>query len=404
MQDGIKKLYELNPEILTSKKRCIFGTGVHARQTYIDLSIQGIKIDYFADRDVNDAEASFMGVPLINEEKLKELNVSVIVASTFWEDISERLMKQGITDLFVDLHRYGEVSVQNHYLDSVGKYHMEKDTLYILCPAGIGDTLYVAAYAKAAKEYYVNIKKVCLITKQNHACVGSFFKGVDEVIASDQLVEWLDLYSISTNTWYLENYIYGHFKKNLCQTFDMEYTENKNNLISDYYKRFTLRLPTESKLDVFHYNLKGIEKISILKNKQFIILMPYANTAKMVTMDFWEKCADFFLKKHYVVFTNVKDETEPEITGTLPVSENIYNMVGICSLAKLVISIRNGMCDVLSMGKAPLIVLDTEKEFYEKWNTNQLGGRSIHIWCREKSADDIFEEVINQFENKIGVD
>ena len=34
----------------------------------------------------------------------------------------------------------------------------------------------------------------------------------------------------------------------------------------------------------------------------------------------------------------------------------------------------------------------------------KYGGRSIHIWCREKSADDIFEEVINQFENKIGVD
>ncbi len=399
-KNNINELYKLNPKFSTPKKKCIFGTGMHARQTYVDLSAQGVRIDYFVDMEVSDSEASYMGLPLISEEKLKELNASVIIASTAWEDISERLTQQGITDLYVDLHRYGEVEVQDGYLCSVGKYSMERDTLYILCPAGIGDTLYAAAFARATKEYR-SMEHVCLITKVSHACIGDFFEGVDEVIASSQLTEQLDLYSIATKTWYLKNYIYGHFKKNLCQTFDNEYTENKNLPILSYYKRLILRIPYKSRPDSFHCELRDIAKSQIAemmgKNKQFAILMPYANTAKMLPVELWEKCADLLINDGYCVYTNVKDAAEQAIAGTLPLCEGIYDMAGICKQAELTISVRNGMCDVLAMSKAPLIILDTDKDFYEKWNTKPLNQNVVHVKCFETETEDIWQEVLYQY-------
>lgn len=400
MKSGVKELYKLNPEILLSKKKCIFGTGMHAKQTYVDLSQQGIRVDYFVDRVIPERESSFMGIPVINEDELNE-EVSVIIASTAWKDITERLYQRGITDIYVDLHRYGEVDVHKNYLCSVGKYTMNQKTLYILCPAGIGDTLYVAALAKAVKESYSEKPKVCLITKKSHACIGNFFEGVDEVIGSDQLTGQLDLYSIATGTWYLRNYVYGHFKKNLCQTFDSEYMENENLSILSYYKRMILKVPDESKLDSFHYEPEDMDKRQIAeiigKNKRFVILMPYANTARMLPDELWKRIADFYINKGYAVYTNVKDETEQVIFGTLPVCENIYNMVGICSQAELVISVRNGMCDVLAMSRTSLIILDTDKNFYEKWNTGQISRNAVHIKAFEDELDVVFQKVITAF-------
>ena len=391
MENSVKELYKLNPDISIKKRKCIFGTGMHAKQTYVDLSIQGIKIDYFADQDVHDQESFYMGVPLISEKQLKKMDVSVIIASTAWEDISKRLYQQGITDLYVDLHRYSEVGIQNGYLSSVGKFNMETETLYVLCPAGIGDTLYVAAYAKAVKKCHTDMKRICLITKEIQACIGSFFEGVDEVIASDQLVDQLDLYSITTKTWYLNNYIYGHFKKNLCQTFDIEYNENSNLEILKYYKEIILKIPDKSIMDSFQYKLN----ISDKGHMRFIILIPYANTAKMLPEKFWEEIAKLFIKNNFVVYTNIKGNMEVPISGTQAICESIYDMVGVCSRARLVLSIRNGMCDVLAMSNASLVILDTDQEFYERWNTKQLNENTIHIKCFGRALEESQKDVIN---------
>lgn len=402
MKKEIHELYQLNQTVLSDKKKCIFGTGMHASQTFVDLSAQGVMIDFFVDKNVGDSQASYLGLPLIKEEDLKGLDVSVIIASTAWKEIADRLIRRGVTDLYVDLRRYGEVEVQDGYLYSVGKFSMRADTLYILCPAGVGDTLYVAAYAKAVKKIHPDMVKACLVTKESHACIADFFDGVDEVIASDLLARQLDLYSIATKTWYLKNYIYGHFKKNLCQTFDREYTENNTLSILSYYKKNILKIPEDSALDPFSYKFKnsdGIGRTEKMRNNPFVILMPYANTARMLPLKLWEKLAAFFTEKEYIVYTNVKDESERPIAGTAALCENIYHMVGICQESKLVISIRNGMCDVLAMSKTPLLILDTDQEFYEKWNTKQFSSTSIHIRCFGKTQEEMEEDLFDYIKN-----
>lgn len=400
MKKEIQELYQLNQALLSDKKKCILGTGMHASQTFVDLSVQGVTIDFFVDKSIKDSQASYLGLPLIREEDLKGLDVSVIIASTAWKEIADRLIRQGVTDLYVDLRRYGEVEVQDGYLCSVGKLGMRANTLYILCPAGVGDTLYVAAYAKAVKKVHPDMVRVCLITKENHACIADFFDGVDEVIASDLLARQLDLYSIATKTWYLKNYIYGHFKKNLCQTFDKEYTENNMLPILSYYKKNILKIPEDSALDSFSYRFKnsdGTGRTEKTGSDPFVILMPYANTARMLPLKLWEKLAAFFTEKGYRVYTNGKDDSERPIAGTVALCENIYHMVGICRESKLVISVRNGMCDVLAMSKTPLLILDTDQEFYEKWNTRQFSKTSIHIRCfgrtQEEMEEDLFDYI-----------
>lgn len=362
--NNIRELYKVNPEFLQSKKKCIFGTGIHAKQTYVELSVQGIKIDFFADRE--NQKDFYMGLPVISESELRELNVSVIIASTSWQDIAHRLLLQGITDLYVDLHRYGEIEIQNGYLCSVGKYAMKSDTLYLLCPAGIGDTLYVAAFAKEMHKYCEEMKRICLIVKESHGSIAMFFEGVDEIISSNQLVEQLELYSITTQTWNLKNYIYGHFKKNLCQTFNYEWYCNTDKNIISFYKKKILMLPESAQLEKL--KLPALYKEPAFPEEKAVILMPYAVTVPLLSKTFWNELAESILSRGYTVYTNVKDETEKPIEGTYSLSESIANTAAMCAHAKIVISLRSGMCDVLAMTSARLVILNTDETCTTDWD------------------------------------
>lgn len=374
-KNSVNELYKLNPKLSASKKKCIFGTGMHAKQTYVDLSAQGVRIDCFVDREVSGSDASCMGIPLISEEELEGSDASVIIASTAWTDISGRLIRQGITDLYVDLRRYGEVDVQDDYLCSVGKYTMKRNTMYILCPAGIGDTLYIAAFAKAVKVCHAEINKVCLITKESHACIGGLFEGVDEVIASDCLTEQMDLYSIATKTWYLKNYIYGHFKKNLCQTLDSEwYCDTDKNMIS-FYKRKILKIPKSAEPEKMI--LPDTGKDRAFQKEKAVVLMPCAATVPLLSIDFWNELADRIRLQGYTVYTNVKDNTEAPIYGTHPLSESIADTAAICSHVHAVIALRSGMCDVLAMTSAPLIILNTDERCTLDWDVTVIRKKGI---------------------------
>lgn len=392
----VNELYRLSSNFLTSGKKCIFGTGAHARQTYVDLAVQGIKIDFFVDREASRLGDSYMGLPLMDEEELNGQDVTVVIASTSWKDIADRLIRLGVTDLYVDRRRYGEVEVREGRLCSIGRFPAKNDTLYILCPAGIGDTLFVAAYAKAVKKSHPAMRRLCLITKESHACIGELFDGVDEVLASNQLVEQLDLYSIATKTWHLKNYIYGHFKKNLCQTFDVEwYCDTDKNMLS-FYRRKILRIPQESKLEEIKipYSRKAI----LPEIEKAVILMPYAATAPLMPNGFWEGLAENIIHEGYTVYTNVKDETECPVPGTRRLRESISDTVSICSKAYAAISLRSGMCDILAMTKVPLVVLNTDESFALDWDiTRNIRKENIENLCCYG------EYSINEIRNKISL-
>lgn len=49
----MEELFHLNSRIDKQKKLVIFGTGMHAKETYCQLIHYGIKPDYFADKDSN---------------------------------------------------------------------------------------------------------------------------------------------------------------------------------------------------------------------------------------------------------------------------------------------------------------------------------------------------------------
>lgn len=106
----MKELYQLHIEE-NNKKLVIFGTGIHAKETFLELLNQGVKADYFADQNEDLAGLKIYGTPILKED-LKELECNIIIASRAWEAIEQRLIKEGKTLIYVDKKRYWKNRVE----------------------------------------------------------------------------------------------------------------------------------------------------------------------------------------------------------------------------------------------------------------------------------------------------
>lgn len=288
-----------------------------------------------------------------------------------------------------------KVLIRDGYIYEISGVAFDRNTMYICCPASIGDTLYIAALVKAYKREHPYVSKVCMVLKKGHGELGRLFPAVDEVLVSDEIVQILDFYSLYTQTWTLKNYVYGHFKKSSRFIYDPEYNQKDCRNILTRYSRLVMNLSTEAELEKIHLGsaLRYAEK-----SNEDIVLMPYARTAKLLPFAFWETLARRLTEKGYTVYTNIGGEKERAIQGTIPVKKTLLDMALLCEGYKAVISLRSGLCDLLGFTETRLIVVNTSEELYEEWNLEDVFDRKdiYNINCfdgsnHDKEIDQIME-------------
>ena len=266
-----------------------------------------------------------------------------------------------------------KVLIQDGYIYKISDVTFERDTIYICCPASIGDTLYIAALVKAYKREHLPAQRVCLILKRGHRELGGLFPAVDEVMVSDELVEILDFFSLYTQIWTMKNYVYGHFKKSLHFKYDSEYDRKDCNNILSRYSRLIMNLSVEAELEKMHLEKKLVHMER--QNRNVVMLMPYARTAKMLPCSFWEILARRLAERGYFVYTNIGSEKEKAIQGTMPLRKTLLDMALLCEEYKAVISLRSGLCDLLGFTETRLIVVNTSEELYREWNLEDVFNR-----------------------------
>jgi hypothetical protein len=107
-----KELYVLNQTIDRNQKLVIFGTGKHARELYVELIHYGVKVDYFADRNEELSGIRLFGIEVISEQELGKIECQIIIASSAWKDIMDRLTKIGKREIYVDTARYLGMNIE----------------------------------------------------------------------------------------------------------------------------------------------------------------------------------------------------------------------------------------------------------------------------------------------------
>lgn len=267
---------------------------------------------------------------------------------------------------------------------------LRQDTFYIVCPYGIGDTLYAASLAESFKRYRPAAKKICLIVKSGHYQIPDWFDAVDEKIISDELVRVLNVFCILTGIWELNNFLYGHFHKDDKGVLLPEYYEYEGNTLPQKYRKLVFHLPADCMLEepkiVPADELLGelIEKYKF--GEQSIILMPYAYSIELVSADFWEETARLLKDMGYEVFTNVKDDSELPIRGTNRLCADVATMAAICERCRMVIALRSGICDMLYFTDTRLVVVNGD-DLVRQWNTeNKNEKRHIYSILLDKES------------------
>lgn len=276
----------------------------------------------------------------------------------------------------------------------VEDFPIKRNNMYILCPYGIGDTLFVASLIKSYKQYFQEKRKVYLIVKDNHKDIPDWFETIDGKIVSTKLVNVLNKYCIGTQTWQLKNFLYGHFKKNVQGQLTKEYYNScKDNAIS-LYKKLVFNLPDQCSYERPSIRI-GNSSTPHTIDKSTIILMPYAASSKEIPSVFWETLAKIFTNCGYRVYTNVKDDTEQPIRCTESLSGDLNATIELCENSLAVISLRSGICDVLAFTDTMLFIINTSEYYYRMWNVSDIVEREGIMNFLYKGIEDMERIVRN---------
>lgn len=251
---------------------------------------------------------------------------------------------------------------------------INQNDMYILCPYGIGDTLFVASLVKSYKQYSQEKRKVYLLVKDNHKDIPDWFEAINGKIVSTKLVCALNKYCISTQTWQLNNFIYGHFKKNIQGQLTREYHDFCTGNAISLYKKLVFNLPDQCTYERPIIRI-GKNNTPYIIDKRTIIFMPYAASCAQMPNVFWEILAEIFTKCGYRVYTNVKDDKEQAIRYTESLSGDLDTTIGLCKNSLAVISLRSGICDALAFTDTMLFIINTSEYYYRMWNVSDIVDR-----------------------------
>lgn len=256
--------------------------------------------------------------------------------------------------LFV-YHKISEkVIIEDNLFKSIDSHQLRKDTFYIVIPYSLGDVVAIASLVHAFKKEY-GMDRVCLIIKKSHSDIPDFFDSVDEKIVSDELVEICRTFSIFTGVYRCQNYLYSHFPYNIKNFI---FTDT---LLSSWKSIMCIDERSERERARFK------RSDSPESQQKSVILMPHALSIKLLPTSFWEKLAERLIDYGYVVYTNIKDETEYTIKGTQAISKSVADIPSFAEKCSLVIALRSGICDLLAFTKTKMIIVTpTWAKYYDK--------------------------------------
>lgn len=390
------------------KKCVIYGAGYFTCKIARSFPQFLDRIDYIIDNDINKQNNSpqeLRGVKIysINQVFISAETLVLISSDNYADEMMKQLMEKGVDrgkifflkDYLLDyIYEVYGAQYKNNSIDIVSQMPNEQ-VLYVVCPCGIGDTLFVAAMINEYNLQYTRKEKICFIVKENHGAIPDWFKSIDCKIISTELVVAIDFIAVIKQFWKGDNFLYGHFSKNLFWILYESYYSFHGNMI-EKYRKLVFGLGEAGYLEKIC--IENSSKNSYKNLDRTIVIMPYANSTQMLPFPVWEYIANDLENDGWNVLTNVKDDTEEPIQGTCAISTDIDSLVKMCRNVYAVISIRSGLCDVLAMTNTntKLLVINLDINIAKEWNVKRINDRATinNIFVELKDTDEVVAKEI----------
>jgi len=279
---------------------------------------------------------------------------------------------------------------------------IRKNEWGFICPYGIGDIYFLCALMD---EFFKKRKgSVKFFVKPAHEEIPRMFgfNNVEIVLADIKLAE------IERKSELMPGRIIVAHPANLGLRKYIKLIGRGNVLLLDLFKKM-LYLPRDTVLSnpiIFDFQRIAakeiLEKHAYIANKT-VILAPDAVSTAVLPEIFWQKLADRLLEKGLKVFFN-KSSSVGVYLGHECINFKLGEAISISELAGTVISVRSGICDLLSTAKTKLVVIYPDTKWY---SGSVYEGSSLVRMGMSKTIEEFIykdgqrERIIDKILNKV---
>ena len=234
---------------------------------------------------------------------------------------------------------YNQVAKINRFFRIHHILRVNKDYTCVWIYPHIGDAFYALPYISKYKKK--NDCNICLIGCKKYKYIYELFTGIDKYYLVDEktifgfglahigfftrrmLIKKIENKSFVSNDYNLMAKLHPNHGCKTFQAFTKKYIYQLGDEVIDYPK-------AERKQ---------------LNKKPYIIIAPYANTAKKIPSEVFETIIDE-LGKRYIIYTNVGSGQE-KLDGTVALDCGLLDLASYASCAEAFIGLRSGVCDMV---------------------------------------------------------
>jgi len=242
------------------------------------------------------------------------------------------------------------------------RYPVAEDELCLICPWGIGDTIFVAGLVNAIKQKY-GIKKVALLIKPGHYDVVKAFDGIDRVDFLDEEITYMERNSnafvVKSQSLSSGNYFFAHFEYNTLAWL----TGYRDNTMFDSYKLLfnlhplvTLQKPHLNIPGGVEHSRKLFDENKLTVNRT-VLLSIGANSIESFPTQFWINVCKILSEQKFTLVINAPDMPAEFEEYAICLDIPLKYLPAFAERAGYVIALRSGICDYLSFVDINLTVL-----------------------------------------------
>lgn len=240
------------------------------------------------------------------------------------------------------------------------KYNKNRNELYFIVWGHIGEAVYALSLLPELTK--IKNKKINIITFSPYSQIAELYADYCNkiIVLSRRKIGFIQCYSQSHICAY-DNYIGGGWEwedNSLYLDIPDIYVAGLNYKIKDLKIPYTTKHslitnPVSSNSKEF---LDLVNQLEVEKGKS-VLLIPYAQSAKEMSVEFWTRITEIIKKAGYKVYTNVKDDSESPIPGSVPAKIPLRYVINFIQYAGSAISIRCGLTDLIAVSDSDVEVL-----------------------------------------------
>ncbi len=266
----------------------------------------------------------------------------------------------------------------------------------VICPMHIGDTVLLAAYARAYKEYNDCSYLIFVVNDYQNSLI-RLWPDIDASIPlTPNNMEALSYYVFATGRYNDNNILFASFKAGLiiADKISLYRDGEKDDTVGGHARRY-LGLPDSA----VPTRIKGDLDSAYMPDTRFkgneVMLCPCAKSESMLPEEFWEILADKLKGRGYKVYTNFNNRSgEYVVKGTEAISSDLNEILDYCMRFKAFISIRSGICDLIGQTDAPLYVIYTSDRYWDDLDLIEMG-KTDRIW-KYRYADGEYNNLVKR--------